>query len=230
MPRDEEGAGAAAGTGDPAGEGRGGERAGVAGFDVDGTLLATDSFLPFLMRVAGGRRFWRTTLTSAPAIVGAYGGGRDRDATKEILVERLLRDISADDLADAGAAYGAELAGRVRPAMRRRLAWHREQGHRVVLVSASLDVYLVPFGQHIGVDAVLATSLDVDAGGRLTGRLLGANCRGPEKAARLRTWLDAHLPGADVELWAYGDSVGDRELLAMAHHAHLVDRRSPYVR
>ena len=61
-----------------------------------------------------------------------------------------------------------------------------------------------------------------DAGGVLTGRLSGANCRGPEKARRVREWLaGAGLDGA--ELWAYGDSPGDAELLAMADHPVRVD-------
>jgi phosphatidylglycerophosphatase C len=58
--------------------------------------------------------------------------------------------------------------------------------------------------------------------GRLTGRLVGANCRGAEKARRTREWLRANgLAGA--ELWAYGDSSGDDELLALADHPLRVD-------
>jgi phosphoserine phosphatase len=45
--------------------------------------------------------------------------------------------------------------------------------------------------------------------------------------ARLQAWLDARFgPGADVELWAYGDSPGDAELLAMADHPTWVGRRA----
>ena len=63
----------------------------------------------------------------------------------------------------------------------------------------------------------MATELEVDADGRCTGALVGGNCRGPEKVRRLHAWLDAHHGGRDaVELWAYGDSPGDRELLAAA--------------
>ena len=56
--------------------------------------------------------------------------------------------------------------------------------------------------------------------GRCTGRLDGANCRGPEKATRLQTLL-----GDDpVELWAYGNSAGDDEMLALARHPVRVKR------
>jgi phosphatidylglycerophosphatase C len=72
----------------------------------------------------------------------------------------------------------------------------------------------------LGVAHVLSTGLDVDANGLCTGRLRGANCRGPEKATRLQTLL----AGEEVELWAYGNSVGDDEMLALAHHPVRVTR------
>ena len=57
----------------------------------------------------------------------------------------------------------------------------------------------------------------VDA--QCSGRLDGPNCRGPEKVRRLREWFDRQgLDRADLTLWAYGDSSGDRELLAWADH------------
>ena len=88
-------------------------------------------------------------------------------------------------------------------------------------MSASLGVYLETVGRLLGVDAVLSTELEVDAAGTCTGRMLGGNCRGAEKARRLR----AYLQSDDVEVWAYGDSAGDTELLAMADHPIRVGAR-----
>jgi phosphatidylglycerophosphatase C len=98
-----------------------------------------------------------------------------------------------------------------------RLARHRDLGHRVVLVSASLEPYLLPLGAMLAADAVLCTRLELAPDGRLTGEIEGSNCRGPEKVRRLRQWLDENGL-ADAELWAYGDSSGDDELLATADH------------
>ena len=88
----------------------------------------------------------------------------------------------------------------------------------MILASASLEPYLVPLGERLGVDGVVCTRLERDADGRLTGRLVGANCRGPEKARRLRAWLAAEGLD-DAELWAYGDSAGDASCSAAADHA-----------
>ena len=69
----------------------------------------------------------------------------------------------------------------------------------------------------------MATRLAVGADERLTGGLDGPNCRGPEKVRRLHDWIDATHGGRSVvELVAYGDSSGDREMLADADEPHWV--------
>ena len=99
------------------------------------------------------------------------------------------------------------------------LRGHRDAGDRVVLVSASFEVYLRPLGELLGVDDVLATRLQL-ADGVATGALDGPNCRGPEKVRRLHDWIDREYGGRDrVRVVAYGDSKGDRELLADADEA-----------
>ncbi len=125
------------------------------------------------------------------------------------------------EVGQEGAAFGALLAGRIRPALVERMAWHDRQGHRRILVSASLAVYLEPFGRLTGFDHVIATRLEVDGTGRLTGRLHGPNVRAHQKALRLQELLGP----SPVELWAYGNSAGDREMLAMADHPTRVSRR-----
>jgi len=136
------------------------------------------------------------------------------------LVGRLLKGMPADTVAEAGDVFAARLARRLRPDMVERLQWHQGEGHATVIVSASLAAYLEPLGRRLAVDAVLATGLEVGGDGRLTGGLAGKNVRGAEKAARLRTYL----AGEHCELWAYGDSAGDRELLAMADHPLRITR------
>jgi phosphatidylglycerophosphatase C len=106
--------------------------------------------------------------------------------------------------------------------MLERLAWHRAEGHEIVIISASLDVYLEPIAPLLGVDDVLCTRLGVGPDDRLNGLLEGGNVRGPEKVRRVRAWL----AGDPTELWAYGNSAGDRELLADADHPYKVGRRS----
>ena len=192
----------------------------VAAFDVDGTLTTGDCVTPFLRRAAG-RRLW-TTLLRRPLALAASTARRDRDGLKELACSA-LRGIESTEIEGLGDAFAREVgAGRLRDDTVARLRRHRELGHTVILASASLDPYLVPLGRSLGVDGVVCTVLERGRDGRLTGRLAGANCRGAEKARRVSDWLrENDLAGA--ELWAYGDSSGDDELLALADHPLRVD-------
>jgi len=192
----------------------------VAAFDVDGTLTTGDCVTPFLRRAAG-TRLW-TTLLRHPLALAAAAARRDRDRLKELACSA-LRGSESTEIEHLGEVFAREVgAGRLRDDTVARLRRHRELGHTVILASASLDPYLVPLGRSLGVDAVVCTVLERGRDGRLTGRLVGANCRGAEKARRVRGWLREH-DLADAELWAYGDSSGDDELLALADRPLRVD-------
>ncbi|MEP6625556.1 MAG: HAD-IB family hydrolase [Acidimicrobiia bacterium] len=189
---------------------------GVAAFDFDGTISRRDTLAPFLARVGGTGPLVHAIVRRSPRIAAAALRRGDRDAEKQAVITRVLGGRTATSVAAMGRAYADHLwtRQRFRPAALELLRWHREQGHRIVIVSASLDSYLVPLAPRLGVDHVISCSLETDSAGLVTGTLLGGNVRGPEKANRLRAWLG----GDAVELWAYGDSSGDDELLAMADH------------
>jgi phosphatidylglycerophosphatase C len=187
----------------------------VAAFDVDGTLTTRDCVAPFLRRAAGVRL--ATTLLRRPVALFEALARRDRDRLKELACAS-LHGRAASELDLLGAEFAREFVyPRLRDDTTARLRRHRELGHTVILASASLEPYLVPLSERLGVAGVVCTRLERDADGRLTGRLLGANCRGAEKARRVREWL-AGAGLVDAELWAYGDSPGDAELLATADH------------
>jgi phosphatidylglycerophosphatase C len=194
----------------------------VAAFDVDGTLTVRDCVRPFLLEV-GGYRAVAAAVVRRPAATVAATARRDRDALKEIVVGGVLRRRPVDEVERLGARFADRVrAGWLRADTLARLRWHQRSGHRTVLVSASLGAYLRPLGRALGVDAVLCTEPLVD-GDVLGDRLDGRNCRAGEKVDRLRRWLaDEHLD--DAELWAYGDSPGDRALLLAADHPVWVDR------
>jgi phosphatidylglycerophosphatase C len=193
----------------------------VAAFDFDGTLVERDSLLPFLQRVCGTRAVVRALALESPRLVGLAGGG-DRDLLKARLFGRLLAGRRVVDLDRVVRDYAEHVtARRIRSDMLGVVEWHRREGHELVIVSASPELYLAPIGRLLGFDAVLGTRLEVDDDGRLTGRLTGRNVRGPEKVVRLR----GHVGEGPLRLWVYGDSGGDRELLALADVATRVTRK-----
>ncbi len=189
----------------------------VAAFDFDGTLTSGGSVFDFLSAVAGRRAVVRASAELAPQLArAALAGGTVADETKEELFTRVLAGIDAAHLHRVAEEFAVgHLAARIRPEVRRRLDWHRGRGDAVVVVSASPDAYVSVAADRLAADAAIATRLEVDDTGRVTGRYEGANCRGEEKIRRLRLWMaDADLEGR--RLWAYGNSRGDLRMLRAA--------------
>src|SRR3954471_21399261 len=115
----------------------------VAAFDFDGTLTRRDSLVPFLTNLAGRTAVMRALAAESGGLARAAAGRGDRDLAKERVLTRVLAGVPHSDVASAGRTFGAELTRRaITPEARHRIAWHRREGHDVVIVSASLDVYL----------------------------------------------------------------------------------------
>lgn len=187
----------------------------VAVFDFDGTIIHGDSTTAFCRAEVPAARLVPAILRTAPRLAFYPLSLAARTQLKESLLTALFGGREADEFRSRTAEWArAVLPGMVRPDALERLRWHQDEGHRVVLASGSLELLLEPWAAAIGVGDVLATRLEVREG-RLTGRLDGPNCYGPEKVVRLRELL-GELDG--VEVYAYGDSRGDRELLAAARH------------
>ena len=188
----------------------------VAAFDVDGTLTVRDCVFPYLYSVGGVTGIVRLVTKSPVALVRALLR-RDRDAVKAIVVRSFLAGVPVERAEAVGHEFARRVcAGWLRQDVADRLRRHQDEGHVVVLVSASLSPYLEPLGELLEVDAVICTELAV-VDGVLTGELSGPNCRAAEKVVRLRSWADS--AGLTGDAWlghAYGDSSGDTAMLAMA--------------
>ena len=186
----------------------------VAAFDVDDTLTVRDCVVPFMRSVAGTGRLMKVMLSNVGETFQNVRR-RDRDALKAKFVSGIFSGRNAREIESLGIQFASKVAdGWLRSDVAARMRWHQEQGHVVILVSASLGSYLHPLGDLLEVDAVLCTELE-EVDGILTGKLEGKNCRGEEKASRIQKWCEG--AGIDVEdlAYAYGDSSGDVQMLEL---------------
>jgi HAD superfamily hydrolase (TIGR01490 family) len=190
----------------------------VAAFDFDGTLTRRDTLLPFLRFLLGDAKLARHALALAPTLLSYGLGMTENGIAKERVFMRCLAGMEWQRLqAEAERFAALVLPGLLRPEALQRLHWHQQQGHRCIAISASLELYVRPWAIAAGFNEVIATRLETGADGRISGRLAGANCYGAEKVKRLEGLIGAR---DGYSLYAYGDSRGDRELLASADHAY----------
>jgi phosphatidylglycerophosphatase C len=128
---------------------------------------------------------------------------------------RLLgfRGVHEAPVWQAGADYARDvIPSLLRPNACERVAWHKARGDTVVVVSASLAVYLSHWCREVGVD-LIATELEAE-NGILTGRCRQGDCSRHEKKRRV---LERYQLGDYGTVYAYGDTRDDRELLGIAH-------------
>ena len=188
----------------------------VAAFDLDGTLTRGDTLIPFLCRARGVSRTSLALVANSFLVTHALMSPTRRHDAKQALLAHLLGGQQVEALKETAEAFADHVVSRrLCSTAMERVERHRRAGHELVVVSASPELYVAPIGRRLGFAAVLATRLEVGPDGRLTGRITGPNCRGPEKVARLRDWTGDR----PVALYAYGDGAGDRELLAAAGNA-----------
>lgn len=189
----------------------------VAAFDFDGTITKRDTLISFLSFTAGKWEMAKKLAAISPQLLGFLCGIVSRQAAKEAILESFFQGIPLEQLQELGETFAQSpaLARLIYPAALKRLEWHRNQNHRCILISASIDTYLEPWRRRLGFQDLLCSRLEVDKDGVVTGRLQGINCWGPEKARRL---LELLGPKESYDLYVYGDSRGDRELLTLADH------------
>jgi HAD superfamily hydrolase (TIGR01490 family) len=189
----------------------------VAVFDFDGTVTAVDSLRAFLRNATGAARYlWGLIILSPRLLQYAWGMLPDWRA-KEIVLTHFFGGWREERLRAAAERFASdELPKLVKPAALERLRWHQQQRHRTILISASPELYLRPWADAVGFDDVSCTRLATERG-IITGRILGNNCNGPEKVERL---LELLGDLSQYYVCAYGDSRGDKELLAQANRAY----------
>ncbi len=184
----------------------------IVAFDFDGTLTIRDSFKAFLAWRAGPVGYALGLTRLAPSLF-LYLLDRDRGRLKAAAAAIFLRSAPRNELERLAERFAEDqFEALMRPDSEQTWRDWRDKGARLVIVTASPDLLVAPFARRLGADLLIGTRLAFDAEDHFVGALDGVNCRGPEKARRLRAVF-----GQDMTLAAaYGDTGGDREMIAMA--------------
>lgn len=194
----------------------------LALFDFDGTITTRDTFRPFLSFAGSRRRLVLGTALLSPMVL-AYELGWVRAARMRAAATYVCcRGRPERELRELGARYARTLTPSFRPEALERIVWHKERGDTVVVVSASLRLYLEDLCRELELE-LICTELEA-RGGILTGRYLGGDCTGPEKARRVRA---AHDLTRYSTVHAYGDTREDAELLELATRRYYRWRELP---
>lgn len=184
----------------------------LALFDFDGTITQHDSLIGFIRYAVGDMRTVYGMLLLSPMLMAYKLKLTPNYKSKEWFLSFFFKGMDENEFKDIAKEYSLNMLDTIlRPKAMNTIAWHKEQGHKIAIVSASMECWLKPWCDQNGLD-LIATKLEMK-NGIVTGRLLTKNCYGIEKANRVK---DAYNLGEYGYIYAYGDSRGDKELLEMA--------------
>lgn len=183
----------------------------IAFFDFDGTITTKDTMFELIRHQKGNKHFYWGFLLHIPVFAALKLKLLSNQVAKEQLLKYFFKGVSAsafqsgcDDFIDK------KLPALIRPAAEAEIKSLQSSGFEVVIVSASAENWIKKWSDAIGAK-LIATELET-IGNKLTGKVKGLNCNGEEKAARIRSAFD--LSQFD-EIYCYGDSNGDRQMLAL---------------
>lgn len=185
----------------------------IVASDFDGTLTTKDTLLEFIRYACGTGAFIKGFLRYAHLLVLMKLGLYPNWKAKQKVFAHFFKGMSLEDFDATCLQFAKASTHLLRPEGIKTIKQAQEEGAEVVIVSASIDNWVQPFFPDV---KVLGTKIEVEKG-YLTGFFLTKNCYGLEKVNRI---LKAYPNRSEYQLIAYGDSNGDKELLAFADEAH----------
>lgn len=195
-------------------------------FDLDRTITKHGTFTTFLLST---RRTFATRAALMLRILAhmvRYKTGRmDRLALKNHMLETALRGMSRTDVERAAEDFAARLVRTgIRAGFPPVLARHREAGDMLVLATASIDLYASLCASHFHFDLLVCTATAFAAHGSQPLRIVGPNCYGAEKQARVAEALlpDRAVSREEIFVSAYSDALSDMPLLEWANASSFV--------
>ena len=185
----------------------------IYAFDFDGTLTTKDTLIEFIRYAKGSMALGLGFLRYAHLLVLMKLGLYPNYKAKQKVFAHFFKNTTLDDFNALCKAFAASSSHLLRPNAIEAIDQAIKEESEVVIVSASIDNWVQPFFPQV---KVVGTQIEV-IDGKLTGRFLSKNCYGQEKVNRI---LSLYPNRQDYHLTAYGDSRGDKELLAFADEAH----------
>jgi len=181
-------------------------------FDFDGTITTDDSLIKFIRYAVGDIKTAWGMLLLSPMLITYKLKLIPNYKAKQCMLSYFFKGMHEQQFQKVAKEYSLkQIDSILRPKAIEKISWYKEQGHKVVVVSASIECWLKPWCDKNGLD-LIATKIEIKDG-IVTGKLLTKNCYGIEKANRIHERYN--LSDYD-HIHAYGDSRGDKELLELA--------------
>ncbi len=189
----------------------------LALFDFDGTLCTRDSFTGFIFFALSKRHILRQGIKILPWIQAYYLKLYPAHAMRPKLFAAMFKQADVPALQNLAQEYAELLVDDLNPLLLQQLQQHQALGDRVVLVSASIDLYLQPLCAVLGIELICTQTEIKDQ--QFTGYYASPDCSREQKKQRI---LNQFNLKEFQHIYAYGNSEEDLDMLSLADHRFMV--------
>ena len=181
-------------------------------FDLDGTIINQSSERVFLKYLLANGEIPLSNLLSWTVYFIKSRNLRESKANKVY-----LRGLNYQHICDmAQLCVDERLINRISPRVFEHIGFHRAEGRTVIILSGSLEILIRLFHDYLKTDMMIGNALEV-VNGYITGRRLGSNCYGENKAVIVQQLAKEH--GFDLsQSYAYGNHYSDAHKLQLVGH------------
>ena len=188
----------------------------IAIFDFDGTITHKSTTLSFLRYVLGYKYYLKLIILT-PVLLLYIFKIFNIDQLNYYLCRICLKKYHQKELLEKSNLFvHAKLNKFVKAGALKKIREHKSKGHFCILATSAYDVYIKEWGKVHNFDEIVCTKLEFDSHGYATGKICGKSCNGKEKLTQILRVIG----NEEVVTHAYGDSVGDKEMLAFANYPY----------
>ena len=196
-------------------------------FDFDGTITNKDTLWLFVKHTHSLLQITGNLCLILPYLLLYKARLMNNGKAKQKLFSVFYKDWSIEKFNSFCQSFQPIIDNCIRTDVYQTLRKHLGNGNKVVIVSASIENWIMPWAMKEGLDTVIATRIEVSPQGKLTGQFASPNCYGKEKNRRI---LHTFPERGSYTLIAYGDSKGDLEMLNMADESYYLKHNKLFVR
>lgn len=186
----------------------------LAVFDFDGTIFNGDSFISFSIFTLGKVKFYKALFFALPKLLAWKAGIISNSQAKECLFFHLYSGMQYNYFLQACEKFKDVIDNNLIQTSFYSIQYHIKQNHEICILSASPELWIIPWAKGQKINSVIGTQIEV-RDGSLTGHFSSKNCHGTEKVKRLKSAYPCYY---DYQIWSYADSKSDKQIMDLAIH------------
>lgn len=183
--------------------------------DLDGTLTLKDTYTKFVLQNLNFVKVLKNLPSLATMLIKHKLKIYNDDDVKQITFKMFFEGYDSEQSLDS---FADEIPWNMK--VRALIDTKRDEGYKIIIVTASPDVYVKKVCEYLAYDGFISTQTQ-ENGRYLSGMFKGRVCNFEEKTKRIKDFMGEEEIGHTI---SYGNSSGDYAMLRFCDESYFVKK------